>query len=59
MPLIGGYECLELVLYGIRIGGFHAGKGSIIVADVSNIMIPTVIDYLRAAQLSQCLIMTA
>ena len=24
-----GFGCLELCLYGIRIGGIHAGKGSI------------------------------
>ena len=35
---------LSLVIYGIRIGGFHAGKGSIIVAGVSNIMISSLID---------------
>ena len=31
MPLEEGFGCLELCLYGIRIGGFgfHAGKGSI------------------------------
>ena len=28
-----------------RIGGFHAGKGSIIGAGVSSIMIPPIIDY--------------
>ena len=33
-----------LVLYGIRIGGFYAGKGSIKGAGVSNIMIPAIID---------------
>ena len=36
-----GISCLSLVLYHIRIGGFNAGKGFIIVAGVSNIMIPS------------------
>ena len=30
--------CLSLCLYGIRIAGFHAGKGYIVGAGVSNIM---------------------
>ena len=29
-PQLGGFSCLSLCLYGIRIGSFHAGKGSII-----------------------------
>ena len=36
---------LSLCLYGIRIGDFHARKGSIIGAGISNIMIPPIIDY--------------
>ena len=30
MPLVGGFGCLELVLYDIRIVCFHAQKESII-----------------------------
>ena len=30
MPPVGGFGCLELCLYDIRIDGFHAWKGSII-----------------------------
>ena len=37
-------SCLSMLLYGIRIGGFHAGKGSVIGAGVSNIMILPIID---------------
>ena len=56
MPLVGGISsrhpkpptrgisCLSLVLYDIRIGGFHAQIGSTAGAGVSNVMIPLLID---------------
>ena len=33
-----GFSCLSLVRYGIRIGGFHAVKGSIVGVGVSGKM---------------------
>ena len=42
--LCRGISCLSLLLYGIRIGCLHAGKGSIIGAGVRNTMIPPMID---------------
>ena len=41
-------SCLTLCLYGIRMGGFHAGKGSITGSGVSNMMIPPIMDYFCA-----------
>ena len=49
---IRGISCLSLCLYGTRIGGFHAGKGSFIDAGVSNIVILSV-----HVHLSQCVSM--
>ena len=49
MPPTRGISCLSLVLYGIRIGGFHAGKGSNIDSGVSNIMIPPILDSLSVS----------
>ena len=45
MPPTRGISCLSLVLYGIRLGGFHAVKGSVIGAGVSDIMILSVPTY--------------
>ena len=48
-PPTRGISYLSLCLYGKR-GGFHARKGSIKGAGVSNIMIPPTIDYFCACQ---------
>ena len=41
---IRGISCLSLVLFGVRLGGFHALKGSIKGAGIRFIMIPPIID---------------
>ena len=48
-PPTRGISYLSLVLYGIRMTSIvHAGKGSILGAGVSNVMIPPIIDYFHA-----------